>query len=114
MYTQAACNIPEVNQVLESHSVYSGHIKEYQWEATDSVPQVMLYDVKQTRAEAIKDSGSVFGKYKPVALKVKPVKATLPQEFHVQRNITGDPLKGMPILPTNPPDFVEMQRYNKE
>ncbi|ESK82081.1 gag-pol polyprotein [Moniliophthora roreri MCA 2997] len=74
----------------------------------------MLFDVQQSRDEAIKDSQSVFGKYKPVALKVKPVKATLLQEFHVQRMITGDPLEDMLELPTNPSDFVDSERYNQE
>ncbi|THV00470.1 hypothetical protein K435DRAFT_657151, partial [Dendrothele bispora CBS 962.96] len=45
-------------------------------------------------------------KYKPVAIKVKPIKADLPAEFRIERNIIGDPLKDMPELPTNPPEFT--------
>ncbi|KAF9254038.1 hypothetical protein L218DRAFT_1010187 [Marasmius fiardii PR-910] len=62
-------------------------------------------------AESIK---SVFGKYKPVALKVKPVKVTLPEEFRVERKITGDPLEGMPELTAYPPEFEPEGRYMQE
>ena len=43
-------------------------------------------------------------KYKPVALKVKLLYQELPEKFRVKRNITGDPLKDMPVLDPNPPD----------
>jgi len=38
-------------------------------------------------------------KYKPVALKVKPVLGTLPERFRITREIVGDLLKNMPRLP---------------
>ncbi|KAG5346705.1 hypothetical protein C0989_000482, partial [Termitomyces sp. Mn162] len=47
----------------------------------------------------------VFGKYKPVAKKVRPVLGTTPEEFRIERNIIGDPLKDMPPLNPNPPEF---------
>ena len=50
-------------------------------------------------------------KYKPVALKVKPVIAALPSEFHIERNIIGDPLEDMPALSPNPPPFTPNKRY---
>ena len=53
-------------------------------------------------------------KYKPVALKVKPVIQKLPAEFRIKREIIGDPLAEMPKLSTNPPEFAEMGRYTKE
>jgi hypothetical protein len=37
-------------------------------------------------------------KYKPVALKVRPVETELPSRFWITRNIIGDPLKNMPAL----------------
>ncbi|KAJ3830829.1 hypothetical protein F5878DRAFT_668296 [Lentinula raphanica] len=39
----------------------------------------------------------------PVAVKVRPVKADLPEEFHAPRHIYGDPLADLPDLPTHPP-----------
>ena len=100
--------VDQVNLVLEQQAVYAGESTccEYLYEMNDQVPKVMLFDARQPRDEAIDDIHDVFGKYKPVAKKVRPVKATLPQEFHVKRHITGDPLAGMPILPTNPPEFT--------
>ena len=37
-------------------------------------------------------------KYKPVAVKVRPVETELPSRFRITRNIKGDPLKDMPAL----------------
>jgi len=51
-------------------------------------------------------------KYKPVALKVKPVLGTLPERFRITREIIGDPLKNMARLPERPPEFQTKGRYN--
>jgi len=53
-------------------------------------------------------------KYKPVALKTKPIIAELPGKFRIVRNIIGDPLEQLPILPTHPPDFKPSGRYTSE
>ena len=61
-------------------------------------------------------SVSVFAskKYKPVALKVKPVYAELPEQFRIKREIRGDPLEAMPCINPQPPDFVPTGRYTQE
>ena len=59
------------------------------------------------------ETRSVF-KYKPVALKTKPVMGELPAEFRIRREIMGDPLVGMPELLTRPPDFDPVGRYTLE
>ena len=54
-------------------------------------------------------------KYKPVALKVRPLRAELPPEFRIIRNITGDPLSTMPYIDfANIPDFTPTGRYTQE
>ena len=53
-------------------------------------------------------------KYKPVALKTRPVVQELPAEFRIKREIIGNPLAEMPKLPPNPPDFVPTGRYTQE
>ena len=53
-------------------------------------------------------------KYKPVALKTKPIIGELPAEFRILREIIGDPLKDMPNLLVNPPDFIPTGRYTQE
>ena len=53
-------------------------------------------------------------KYKPVARKVQPILGTLPSRFRIERNIIGDPLAGLPVLPTHPPPFAPCGRYTKE
>ena len=53
-------------------------------------------------------------KYKPVALKVRPVKTELPSQFRITHNIKGDPLKDILTLSANPPPFVLTGRYTEE
>jgi hypothetical protein len=53
-------------------------------------------------------------KYKPVALKVRPVETELPSHFCIVRKIEGDPLEDMPQLPTCPTDFEPTGRYTAE
>ena len=43
-------------------------------------------------------------KYKPVALKVRPVETELLSRFCIIHDIKGDPLENIPTLPTQPPD----------
>jgi len=67
-----------------------------------------------TEPEKIADAACFVKKYKPVALKVKPVLGTLPERFRIIRDIRGDPLKDLPILPERPPDFIPKGRYTAE
>jgi hypothetical protein len=53
-------------------------------------------------------------KYKPVADKVKPILAELPQKFRIERNIKGDPLAEMPTLNPCPPEFEAKGRYTDD
>ena len=53
-------------------------------------------------------------KYKPVALKVRPVIGELPDKFRIVRNIIGDPLANLPVLDPNPPVFSPCGRYTQE
>ena len=53
-------------------------------------------------------------KYKPVALKTRPVIQELPDKFRIKREIIGNPLADMPKLSPNPPDFVPKGRYTEE
>ena len=53
-------------------------------------------------------------KYKPVAKKVKPVVASVPNEFRIERNIIGDPLANIPTLSPNPPLFTPCGHYTEE
>jgi len=64
--------------------------------------------------EEIADAVCFAKKYKLVALKVKPVLGTLPERFRIIRDIRGDPLKDLPVLPERPPDFIPKGRYTVE
>jgi integrase-like protein/reverse transcriptase-like protein len=53
-------------------------------------------------------------KYKPVALKVRPIIGELPEKFRIVRKIIGDPLEHLPVLNPNPPPFTPCGRYTQE
>ena len=53
-------------------------------------------------------------KYKKVANRVSPIKATLPEEFRIVRRQHPDPLSDIPVLPTHPPDFTPGLRYTQD
>ena len=71
--------------------------------------------VRQKQEEHKDPTVSIFAsKYKPVALKTRPVIAGLPEQFRIKREIRGDPLENMPKLNPNPPEFVPTGRYTQE
>ena len=53
-------------------------------------------------------------KYKPVARKVRPIVAELPEKFRISRKIVSDPLAELPTLSTHPPPFEPTSRYTTE
>ena len=54
-------------------------------------------------------------KYKPVHLKTRPIKAELPQQYRIVRDIKGDPLADMPKLDyAHIPDPIPTGRYTEE
>ena len=53
-------------------------------------------------------------KYKPVAVKVKPIVGKLPSKFRIIRNIIGDPLEHLPVLLPHPPKFTPCGQYTAE
>jgi hypothetical protein len=52
--------------------------------------------------------------YKKVARKVRPVSASLPEDYRIIRQIPVDPLLSLPTLPTHPPDFTPGVRLTQE
>ena len=69
----------------------------------------------QPAQEISKTENQFLGKkYKPVALKVRPVLQTLPDKFRIKREILGDPLAELPELPTQPGSFEPTGRYTLE
>ena len=53
-------------------------------------------------------------KYKPVALKTKPVLGELPEKFRIVRKVIGDPLEHLPALNPVPPKYSPYGRYTQE
>jgi len=75
---------------------------------------VVEEDNKNVNLEEVADAVCFAKKYKPVALKVKPVLGMLPEKFRIIRDITGNPLKDLPKLPEQPPEFTPKERYTAE
>ncbi|GLB43661.1 putative integrase core domain containing protein [Lyophyllum shimeji] len=69
-----------------------------------------LVTVNQVKVKGVQ----VKKKYKPVARKVRSVVAGTPENFHIKREIKGDPLADMPALDPNPPPFTPTGRYTQE
>ena len=53
-------------------------------------------------------------KYRKAADRIQPIATQLPEEFRIVRNIKGDPLADIPILPTTAPEFTPGKRYTQE
>jgi hypothetical protein len=79
-------------------------------------------DLGDSLLSAFKAEGSIITprgavakkKYKPIAQKIKPVVVATPSEFHIERNIIGDPLATLPVLTPQPPAFVPTSHYTQE
>ena len=94
----------EVRNAFLSQSMECNHFEDSDREKLSSYLSACMLP-KQVR--------SVF-KYKPVALKTKPVMGELPAKFRIRREIVGDPLAELPELSPNPPDFSPVGRYTLE
>jgi len=55
----------------------------------------MEEDNKNVNIEEVADAVCFAKKFKPVALKVKPILGTLPERFRIIREIIGNPLKDL-------------------
>jgi len=71
-------------------------------------------DNEKMNLEEETDAVCFAKKYKPVALKVKPMLGTLPEKFRIIREIMGDPFKNLPKLLEHPPEFSPKGRYMVE
>ena len=100
--TDAPCsiNVPKTSKDA-SHTLFTS-------------PQTLLYPISPTDDDERQADTFVTKKYKPVAQKVRPVLADLPEKFRINRNIVGDPLADMPALSPTPPPFQPTGRYTAE
>lgn len=103
-----------VRNAYISEAVKDSNLKENEQEKIDSF---FLGAYRGRMGESDEDrTEKVFAgkKYKPVALKVKPVYTELPDKYQIKRQIQGDPLAEMPKLNPRPPEFELTGRYTQE
>ena len=81
-------------------------------------PPSLVYDLDAPVEEGVSYKeiyAATKKKYKPVAIKVRPLKTQVPEHFRIERHILGDPLAGMPVLNyADIPPFVPTGRYTEE
>jgi hypothetical protein len=114
--------LPKINKNFENIEVRNAFLAQaMEGQMFEDGDQGLLsrYLDRATLPEAVNNRAKVeelrsVYKYKPVALKVKPVVQELPAEFRIKREIIGDPLADMPRLSPNPPEFTPTGRYTQE
>ncbi len=78
----------------------------------------LIFDSSSVRAKPVlrPENVKIFAakKYKPVALRTKPIIGELPSQFRIHRDIQGDPLANMPKLNPHPKPFTPTGRYTQE
>src|ERR1700753_3031656 len=104
---------PEVNSEPPKFKVFTFDNKVFDYEEITPEQVEELQKDEQTRDIPIFQS--LAGKrYKPVAMKTRPVYGEVPEKYRIKREIIGDPLEDMPSLPTNPTEFIPTGRYTQE
>ena len=75
--------------------------------------QTFYFDAQDLFGDDEDDDGYVFGTYKTVDRKVKPVPAVYPEDARVKRSFPEDPLTSLLPLPTCPPDFIPTSKLSQ-
>lgn len=117
--TTTQTHLPSPNSKMITYSELKNEL-----EPGDTVLLVELVDPaeaarnekKRARAEKRGHSqdSSVYGAYKPVAQRVKPVPGVFPEDARVIRQFPEDPLDTLPPLTCHPPEFKPSQKLTQE
>lgn len=75
-------------------------------------PRDLLDDSATTSDTCAPDQ--VFGAYKPVDRRVKPIPGVFPEDARVIRQFPENPLDTLPSLPKQPPEFIPTQKITME
>ena len=103
----------EIRNVFLAQSMGNPIYEDSEREILSQYLETIALPVEVSSQIVVDGARSVY-KYKPVALKTRPVVQELPAEFRIKREIIGDPLAEMPKLSPNPPDFIPTGRYTQE
>lgn len=116
--TTPQTHLPSLNSNMITYSELKNEL-----EPGDTVLLVELVDPaeaarnekKRARAEKRGHSqdSSVYGAYKPVAQRVKPVPGVFPEDARVIRQFPEDPLDTLPPLTCHPPEFKPSQKLTQ-
>ena len=106
-------DIEEVRNIYLAQSMDSSVFEDRDREVLSQYLDTIGLPVEVDKTTTNEGARSVY-KYKPVALKTRPVIQELPAEFRIKRDIIGDPLAEMPKLSHHPPEFVPTGWYTQE
>ena len=115
-----ACDYPE--SVIPSHSYFVSPDSSLIFGQSSVAPDTLStpvyvnipFPAVYTTAEPKRKGVQVKKKYKPVAMKTKPVASQVSEDFRIERHILGDPLANIPSLDPNPPPFQPTPRFTDE
>lgn len=96
---------PCINTLSISHCLRSNH---------PGTPTFFLGTAEKVPDRPTDDPPESILKYKKVANRVKPVPTTLPEHYRIIRKHHPDPLRGLPVLPTDPPPFQPGHRFTQQ
>lgn len=107
-----------LNKMPEERIIFSRRAQAFNLDISDllqdwegvSVMSVSQGDLCYSKAQEVLGAK----KYKPVARRVKPVPATLPEKYRIVRHRPYDPLDSLPRLPIKVPDIVPGKRFTQE
>ena len=109
--------LPRRGEVFEEGEVRNAFLAQAmggkRFEDSDRENLSQYLDTCVVKEKGVQETRSVY-KYKPVALKVKPIIGELPGEFRIRREIIGDPLENIPELLAKPLEFQPTGRYTQE
>jgi len=82
--------------------IFNDYLTPHTPQRSDRLPDTVQQSTRNIAFANARAPAAIFAgkKYKPVALKIRPIETELPSRFWIIREIKGDPLQDLPILPT--------------
>lgn len=103
-WPRAAGKINYFEQLQPQVHTYASIFRDHQY----------LQDHLAKRKHLMELPPQVYGAYKTVDKRVRPIPGVYPENARVTRTIPEDPIASLPFLSPNPPDFVPSGRLTKE
>ena len=96
--------------------IFNDYLTPHTPQRSDRLPDTVQQSTRNIAFANARAPAAIFAgkKYKPIALKIRPIEMELPSQFQIIHEIKGDPLQDLPILPTRLANFVPTGWYMAE